>query len=134
MRTTTLRRTCGVLAMLIGSTTTAGAAQELERHAPPPGTAARADTNPTADVLGTVTDTSSGGPLAGVEIQILRNGQVIAQAETDRLGAYRIHGVRSGAYVVEARLVGFKPDSAPITIGGTGRRAGLLRASLRRRS
>ena len=115
----TLSRTCGALAFLIGATTASGVAQELDNRSATPVAAARADTNHTADVLGTVTDTSSGGPLAGAEIQILRNGQVIAQAQTDRLGTYRIHHVRNGAYVVEARLVGFKPASTPIQIGAT---------------
>ena len=119
MRTTTLRRTCGVLATLFGLTATAAAAQELERRPARSITAVAADTSLTADVLGTVTDTSSGGPLAGAEIQILRNGQVVAQAETDRLGAYRIHGLRSGTYVVEARLVGFRPGSTPVQVGTT---------------
>ena len=116
---TTFGRACGALALLLGFIATAAAAQEFAGRAATSVAVARADTNPTADVLGTVTDTASGGPLAGAEIQILRNGQVIAQAETDRLGAYRIHGIRGGAYVVEARLVGFKPGSTPIRIGRT---------------
>ena len=117
MRMTTFRRTCGTLALLIGAIVTAAAAQEFQGRAAAPLAVAPADTNPTADVLGAVTDSSSGGPLASAEIQIFRDGQVIAQTETDRLGAYRIHGLRSGAYVVEARLVGFKPDSMPIRVG-----------------
>ena len=113
---TTLGRACGALAPLIAAMATAAAAQQADGRSVT-SAAARADSVPTADVLGTVTDSSSGGPLAGAEIQILHNGQVIAQTQTDRLGTYRIHGVRSGAYVVEARLVGFKPDSVPIRIG-----------------
>ncbi len=117
MRMTTLRRTCGALALLMVAIAAAATAQELQGSAAAPLSVAPTDTTPTADVLGAVTDSASGGPLASAEIQILRNGQVIAQTESDRLGAYRIHGVRSGSYVVEARLVGFKPDSAPIRIG-----------------
>jgi len=118
LRTTVFGRACGTLALLIGCLTHAAAAQELSDRAATPA-AVRADTNPTADVLGTVTDTSSGGPLASAEIQILRNGQVIAQTHSDRLGAYRIHHVRVGSYVIEARLVGFKPVSVPLAVGRT---------------
>ena len=119
MRTHTAGRAFGLLALLAGSAAGAAAAQVSATRLPAP-VAARADTNPTADVLGTVTDTTTGGPLAGAEIQILRAGQVIAQAETDRLGAYRIHQVRAGSYSVEARMVGFRPATRPIRIGGTG--------------
>ena len=110
------RRTLGALALLMGSLATAAAAQALSDPAPA-SFAARTDSNPTADIYGTVTDTTTGAPLAGAEVQVLRRGQVVAQEETDRLGAYRIHQVRAGSYTVEARLVGFKPDSTTITIG-----------------
>ncbi|HXY68584.1 MAG TPA: TonB-dependent receptor, partial [Gemmatimonadales bacterium] len=119
MRTHTAGRAFGLLALLAGSAAGAAAAQVSATRLAAP-VAARADTNPTADVLGTVTDTTTGGPLAGAEIQVLRAGQVIAQAETDRLGAYRIHQVRAGSYSVEARMVGFQPATRPIRIGGTG--------------
>ncbi|HTR90305.1 MAG TPA: carboxypeptidase regulatory-like domain-containing protein, partial [Trebonia sp.] len=119
MLRTNVSRACAALALMIGAVSTAAVAQELGARTATRVAAAPTDTTPTADVLGTVTDTSSGGPLASAEIQILRNGQVIAQTHTDRLGAYRIHGVRRGSYVVEARLVGFKPASTPITIGRT---------------
>ena len=73
----------------------------------------------TADVLGKVTDSTTGGPLASAEILIERAGRIVARASTDGLGSYRIHGIRAGRYTVEVRFVGFKPDSTHIAIRGT---------------
>jgi len=126
MRTSTMGRAIALLALLIAPAT-AAAQEAATRPATLPATT-RADTNPTADVLGTVIDTTTGGPLAGAEIQILRAGQVVAQAQTDRLGAYRIHALRGGTYAVEARMIGFSPGTKRIRVDGTG---GLVDASFR---
>jgi hypothetical protein len=121
MRLTTPGRAFGAAAVLLAMTAAPSRAQQLTGRAPAAiPAAARADTNPTADVLGTVTDSSTGAPLAGAEIQILRGGQVVAQAETDRLGAYRIHAIRLGRYTVEARLVGFRAGTMQVDVGQTG--------------
>lgn len=121
MRNAFLGRAFGALALLIGAVTAPSAAQQLAgRPLGPVPAVARADTNPTADVLGTVTDSSTGAPLAGSEIQIIRNGQVIARAETDRLGAYRIHAIPVGRYAVEVRLIGFQASTRQVDVGQTG--------------
>ena len=80
----------------------------------------RADTGGTADVLGLVTDSSSGGAVAGAQVLILRSGQIVARTSTDRLGAYRLHGIADGRYDVMARLPGFSPGTAHVDVGRTG--------------
>lgn len=90
------------------------------RIASPAGAPARPDTGGTADVLGLVTDSSSGGPVAGAQVLILRAGQIVARASTDRLGAYRFHGIAVGRYDIEARLPGFRPGTARVDVGSTG--------------
>jgi len=97
------------------------AAQTAALRASSPSVATvRADTGGTADVLGLVTDSSSGGPVAGAQVLILRSGQIVARASTDRLGAYRLHGIADGRYDVEARLPGFRPGIAHVNVGRTG--------------
>ena len=85
----------------------------------PAGTAA-ADSIPTADVLGVVTDSEVGGPVAGAQVLVLRAGQVIARASTDRLGAYRLHAIPAGTYTVEARLPGYRPGVRQVSVGASG--------------
>jgi outer membrane receptor for ferrienterochelin and colicin len=121
MPTIPFGRALGTLALLTALLTRPATSQEATTHAPRPDPlVAPTDSNPTADVLGTVTDSATGGPLAGAEIQITRGGQVIAQAETDRLGAYRIHQVRAGTYTVAARLIGYAAAHSTIAIGHSG--------------
>ncbi len=60
------------------------------------------------DVTGSVTDSSSGKPLAGTDVLISRNGQIVARTSTDPFGRYTIHDLTAGAYQVEVRLIGFK--------------------------
>lgn len=61
------------------------------------------------DVTGIVSDRTNGKPLAGVEILIRSNGQLVARATTDPLGRYVVHDLSAGAYDVEVRLIGYLP-------------------------
>jgi outer membrane receptor for ferrienterochelin and colicin len=113
----------GALALLVATWLTRPAAAQQPRAAlnSPSASAVRAfpaDTG-TADVLGKVTDSTTGGPLAGAEVLIRRAGRIVARASTEALGSYRMHGIRAGGYTVEARFVGFRPDSTHIAIHGT---------------
>lgn len=58
-------------------------------------------------VQGTVTD-AAGGPLPGVTVELLKDGQVVATATTDGAGIFRFPGVAAGMYELRARLNGFK--------------------------
>jgi outer membrane receptor protein involved in Fe transport len=118
MLSTIPRRALGALALFTVALAARAAAQQLtDPPHPRPAVADPVDTAAAADVLGTVTDSGSGGPLAGAEIQIVRGGRVVAQAETDRLGSFRIHQLPRATYTVEARLVGYKPADSTIIIG-----------------
>ena len=111
------------LALLAATALTRPAAAQGSRAADNAGPATMARALPTdtgtADVLGKVTDSTTGGPLASAEILIQRAGRIVARASTDGLGSYRIHGIRAGSYTVEARFIGFKADSTHIAIRGT---------------
>jgi outer membrane receptor protein involved in Fe transport len=137
MRTFTLGRAIGALALLTAWLAHPALAQPLARNASistlpgAPADTAAADTSATVDVFGTVTDSGSGDPLGAAVIQVVRHGQVIARTETDRLGTYRIHQIRAGTYSVEARLVGYLPADTTLGIGSTG---ALVEVSFRMRS
>jgi len=59
----------------------------------------RADTGGTADVLGLVTFLLRRGR-PGAQVLILRSGRSSPATSTDRLGAYRLHGIADGRYDV----------------------------------
>ncbi|MCC6929403.1 MAG: carboxypeptidase regulatory-like domain-containing protein [Gemmatimonadaceae bacterium] len=58
---------------------------------------------------GTVTDSASGGPLAGavVSLQVGDSGDPFRRARVDVSGRYELAAPRPGAYVVTARAIGF---------------------------
>ncbi len=58
-------------------------------------------------VQGTITD-AAGGPLPGVTVELLKDGQVVATATTDGAGSFQFPNVAAGVYDVRARLNGFK--------------------------
>lgn len=69
-----------------------------------------------ADVAGTVTDSTNGKPLQGVDILVTRNAQTVARTTTDAFGRYIVHDLPIGMYDVEARLIGFRPATARLEI------------------
>src|SRR4051812_1397627 len=80
-------------------------------------------TNPpgaNGDITGVIRDSTSGQPLTGGDVLVLRNGQVVARTETDTYGRYRIHNLPAGEYDVEVRLLGFRPTRTHVTIGPEG--------------
>jgi outer membrane receptor protein involved in Fe transport len=70
------------------------------------------DTGPIGTVAGRVTD-ETGAPLEGVQVYIMDVGR---DARTGAGGVYRILRVPVGVRVVQVRLVGHKPQSAPVTV------------------
>jgi len=118
-----INRAAASLTLLVAATLTVPAAAQRPRadlsRVPAPTARAIPPDSATVDVLGKVTDSTTGGPLASVEILIERAGRIVARASTDGLGSYRIHGIRAGSYTVEARFIGFRPDSARLVIHGT---------------
>ena len=72
------------------------------------------------DLAGTVRDSSSGQPLPGSDVIVSRDGRVLARSQTDAAGRFRIHNLPEGTYDLEVRLLGFKPVTTHVAIGGTG--------------
>ena len=80
---------------------------------------AAADTTGRGNISGLVTDSATGTPVASVDVTVLQDQQTIARVFTDRLGRYHVHNIPSGRYVVEARMIGFRPalDTADVGAG-----------------
>jgi carboxypeptidase family protein len=72
------------------------------------------------DLSGTVRDSASGQALAGSDVIVSQGGRIVVRSQTDASGRFRIHNLPDGAYEVEVRLVGFRPATSQVTIGGSG--------------
>ncbi|MFI5206826.1 MAG: TonB-dependent receptor [Gemmatimonadales bacterium] len=70
--------------------------------------------DPTGDLDGFVTDSATGSPLAGAEVLLTKNGQIVARTFSDRVGHFHIHNLSAQNYQVEARLIGFHPVIRPL--------------------
>src|SRR5437899_1557256 len=92
------RRAAGALAFLCLAPLAAAIA------AAPHSAAVRAD----GDVAGTVTDSSTGHPLGGGDVRVLRGTEVVAVTTTDPFGRFTIHNLAAGPYTVEVRFLGFR--------------------------
>jgi hypothetical protein len=79
-------------------------------------TAAWRSAGPTGDLDGFVTDSTTGVPLAGAEVLLNRDGQLVARASTDRLGHFHIHNLPAVAYQLEVRMIGFHPITRGVTL------------------
>jgi len=80
--------------------------------APPHSAAVRAD----GDIAGTVTDSSTGRPLPGGDVRILRGAEVVAVTTTDPFGRFTIHNLAAGQYTVEVRFLGFRAGRRNVTV------------------
>jgi Ca-activated chloride channel family protein len=58
-------------------------------------------------VQGTITD-ATGGPLPGVTVELLKDGQLVATGTTDGTGIFQFPNIAAGIYELRARLNGFK--------------------------
>jgi TonB-linked SusC/RagA family outer membrane protein len=68
-------------------------------------------------IAGTVVVSGSQRALPGVQVSVA--GQVGRGAITDGAGRFRINGVTGTQVVVQARLLGFRPDSQSVRVGAT---------------
>ena len=69
---------------------------------------AAANPDPTGDLDGVVADSATGSPLAGVEVLLTREGQIVARTFSDRVGHFHIHNLTALSYQLEVRLIGFR--------------------------
>jgi hypothetical protein len=72
------------------------------------------------DISGTITDSTNGQPLPSAEVSVSQNGSIVGNTQTDAFGRYTVHNLNAGAYVVSARLIGFRPLSRTVTIAADG--------------
>ncbi len=68
------------------------------------------------DIVGTVADSGTGQPLAGVEVSVLRGTQIVIKSTTDAFGRYTVHNLPAGAYNVSVRFIGFRPETRAVTL------------------
>jgi hypothetical protein len=72
------------------------------------------------DVVGTVSDSTNGQPLQGGEISVMRDSRLVANTVADEFGRFVIHDLAAGSYTVQARLIGYKPESREVTVSAGG--------------
>jgi len=72
------------------------------------------------DLSGRVLDSLYAKPLAGADITVRRADAIISRVTTDAFGAWRVHDLPAATYEVEARLIGFQPQTRSVTIGADG--------------
>ncbi len=70
-----------------------------------------------ADVAGSVTDSTNARPLQGVEIAVQQASALIANTTTDAFGRYVMHNLPAGKYTVTAHFIGYRAKAAEITVG-----------------
>ena len=90
------------------------------RAAARPATSARAARLASGDVFGSVKDSASGQTLQSAEISVSQNGRVVNNTQTDPFGRYVVHNLAPGAYTITARFIGYRPETRPLTVAGTG--------------
>jgi hypothetical protein len=71
------------------------------------------------DIGGTVADSATATPLAGGEVRILQADRLVATTITDAFGRYVVHNLPAGAYRVEARYLGYRPQTHDVSVGAT---------------
>lgn len=134
MRTPTSGRATVALAFLLlaaapWSVAAAASSSPAGRAADPPSRAALrepgatlavgTDTTGRGNISGLVADSVTGSPIASVDVTVQQGQQTVARVFTDRLGRYHVHNLPVGRYVVEARMIGFRPalDTADVGAG-----------------
>ncbi len=69
-----------------------------------------------ADLAGTVTDSTNGAPLPGVEIAVQHATTIVANTTTDAFGRYIMHSVPAGTYTVTAHFIGYRAKGTEVTV------------------
>ena len=73
----------------------------------------------TTDIVGTVTDSTTGRPISNAQVGVTQNARVVFNATTDDFGQYRVHNLDNGVYAVAVHALGFRAQSRLVTLGGT---------------
>lgn len=72
------------------------------------------------DVVGTVTDSTSGQPLSGAEVSVSQTGRIVFNGATDAFGRYAVHNLPAGTYSVSVHFIGFGAATRTVTLGDNG--------------
>ncbi len=72
-----------------------------------------------ADLYGRITDSIYRKPLQGADIVVRRGASEIERTTSDQFGSWRIHDLTPADYTVEFRLIGYRPETRTVTIGGS---------------
>ena len=73
------------------------------------------------DIVGAIRDSTNAAPLPNAEVGVTQGGRIIANASADQFGHFVVHGVPAGSYIVQVRLIGYKPDSQTVKIADGSR-------------
>src|SRR5665213_1849548 len=71
------------------------------------------------DVVGTVTDSTSGQPIGNAQVSVMQGTSIVLNTITDDFGRYRAHNLGVGTYTVSVHAIGFHAQSHSITIDGS---------------
>ena len=83
-------------------------------HAPP----ARAISvlRMSADIIGTVSDSASGRPIANAQMSITQGTRIVFNTSTDDFGRYRAHNLDAGTYTVSVHALGYRAQVRSVTV------------------
>src|SRR5947207_1414712 len=79
-----------------------------------------------ADLVGAVTDSSSGDPLPSCLVAVSRGSAVVDRTGTDAFGRFTIHNLPTGSYSAEIRALGFRTARSDALIGSSGHETSLV--------
>jgi len=116
------RNLVAILALAFGAA--AGSANAQTPAGPRPGVGAPPPAG-NGEVMGMVIDTTSSAPIprASVAVRMKADSSLVAGAIATSDGAFRIQGLRPGAYTLRVASIGFRPKVVPFTIAEATPRA-----------
>lgn len=79
---------------------------------------ARAISPVNSDIIGTITDSTTGQPIQSADVRLTgAGGAVITNTLADAFGRFAIHNVAPGSYTMTVRVLGFRAKARPLMIG-----------------
>lgn len=72
----------------------------------------------TAQVTGVISDSATGARLEGARVLLLSGDQIVAVAESDARGRFRLQGIAPGSYAIQMSRIGYAPsETLQIEVG-----------------
>jgi hypothetical protein len=107
--------------LLFAALTASAPAARAAGNAPDSTAVTRPTRGSGTDLHGAVADSLTGAPLSTAEVAVLDGTRLVARAFTDDFGTYTLHNLPAGHYVVQARMLGFRPAVIEVDLGAPGR-------------